>query len=68
MSLVATVLPKQKRTMGCQLHSFIRRIPMALGPLIGGMLIAATGKPLGFASPSRWRSCWRSSPLFSSNC
>ncbi len=40
MSLVATVLPKQKRTMGVSLHSFIRRIPMALGPLIGGILIA----------------------------
>jgi MFS family permease len=43
MSLVATVLPKQKRTMGVSLHSLIRRIPMALGPLIGGLLIARYG-------------------------
>ncbi len=47
MSLVATVLPKQKRTMGVSLHSFIRRIPMALGPLIGGLLIARYGETTG---------------------
>jgi MFS family permease len=47
MSLVATVLPKEKRTMGVSLHSFIRRIPMALGPLIGGLLIARYGETTG---------------------
>jgi MFS family permease len=47
MSLVATVLPKQKRTMGVSLHSLIRRIPMALGPLIGGLLIARFGETTG---------------------
>lgn len=44
MSLVATVLPQNKRTMGVSLHSFIRRIPMALGPMIGGLLIAGLGE------------------------
>ena len=39
MDLVARVLPKNKRTMGVSMHSLVRRIPMALGPLIGGLLI-----------------------------
>ncbi|MBN1425272.1 MFS transporter [Candidatus Fermentibacteria bacterium] len=44
MKLVSTVLPKEKRTMGVSLHSLVRRIPMALGPLVGGALIAARGE------------------------
>ncbi len=44
MSLVAAALPKEKRTMGVSLHSLVRRIPMALGPVIGGLLIAAYGE------------------------
>jgi MFS family permease len=44
MSLVAAVLPKNKRTMGVSMHSLVRRIPMALGPLIGGVLIANFGE------------------------
>jgi MFS family permease len=47
MSLVSSVLPKDKRTMGVSLHSFIRRIPMALGPMIGGLLIASFGEQDG---------------------
>ncbi|MCX6134285.1 MAG: MFS transporter [Ignavibacteriales bacterium] len=47
MDLVATVLPKSKRTMGVSLHSMVRRIPMALGPIIGGVLIGAFGETLG---------------------
>ncbi|MCE9615832.1 MAG: MFS transporter [Lentisphaerae bacterium] len=43
MGLVARVLPRNKRTMGVSLHSLVRRIPMALGPLIGGALIARLG-------------------------
>ena len=38
MDLVATALPKNKRTMGVSMHSLFRRIPMALGPIIGGAL------------------------------
>jgi MFS family permease len=44
---VASVLPKNKRTMGVSLHSLVRRIPMALGPVIGGALIVAYGEKDG---------------------
>lgn len=44
MSLVSTVLPKNKRTMGVSVHSLVRRFPMALGPVIGGVLIATFGE------------------------
>lgn len=47
MSLVATVLPNQKRTMGVSMHSLVRRIPMALGPVVGGLLIAWKGDIVG---------------------
>jgi MFS family permease len=43
MSLVSSVLPNNKRTMGVSLHSFVRRIPMALGPVVGGLLIGMYG-------------------------
>ncbi len=44
MSLVADVLPQNKRTMGVTMHSLVRRIPMALGPIIGGVLIGIYGE------------------------
>lgn len=47
MSLVSSSLPKNKRTMGVSVHSFIRRIPMALGPVLGGILIGSFGVPAG---------------------
>jgi MFS family permease len=47
MDLVSKVLPKNKRTMGVSMHSLVRRIPMALGPVIGGVLIGAYGEVLG---------------------
>jgi len=47
MDLVSTVLPKNKRTMGVSMHSLVRRIPMALGPIIGGMLIGIYGEVRG---------------------
>jgi MFS family permease len=47
MDLVATVLPKGKRTMGVSLHSLVRRVPMALGPIIGGALIEVFGEVRG---------------------
>ncbi len=47
MDMVSNVLPKNKRTMGVSLHSFVRRIPMALGPVIGGALIGAYGENKG---------------------
>ncbi|MEN8242528.1 MAG: MFS transporter [Chloroflexota bacterium] len=47
MGLVSTVLPKNKRTMGVSMHSLVRRIPMALGPVIGGALIGVYGEVHG---------------------
>lgn len=47
MSLVARVLPKRKRTMGVSLHSLVRRVPMALGPVVGGAFIGAWGVERG---------------------
>jgi len=44
MSLVSGVLPENKRTMGVTMHSLVRRIPMALGPIIGGVLIELYGE------------------------
>jgi MFS family permease len=47
MGLVAKVLPGRKRTMGVALHSLVRRVPMALGPLVGGLFIDWWGERLG---------------------
>jgi MFS family permease len=47
MSLVARVLPQNKRAMGVSMHSIIRRIPMGGGPVIGGVLIAHYGLVTG---------------------
>jgi MFS family permease len=47
MSLVARVLPKNKRTMGVSVHSLVRRVPMALGPVAGGAFIGAWGVERG---------------------
>jgi MFS family permease len=44
MSLMYRVLPQNKRTMGVSMHSLVRRIPMALGPLIGGLFIGIWGE------------------------
>jgi len=47
MSLIAKVLPQQKRTMGVSMHSLVRRIPMAIGPLLGGLFIGIWGERTG---------------------
>lgn len=47
MSVIARVLPASKRTMGVTMHSLVRRIPLALGPLLGGALIYAWGEKDG---------------------
>ncbi|MDD5206744.1 MAG: MFS transporter [Desulfobacterales bacterium] len=44
MSLIYKVLPQNKRTMGVSMHSLVRRIPMALGPLVGGVFIGIWGE------------------------
>jgi MFS family permease len=43
MSLITKTLGKNKTVMGISMHSIIRRIPMILGPLIGGYLIVTYG-------------------------
>jgi MFS family permease len=47
MDMVSRLLPKNKRTMGVSMHSLMRRIPMALGPLVGGGMISAWGEIAG---------------------
>jgi MFS family permease len=44
MDVVAKVLPMNKRTMGVSMHSLVRRIPMALGPILGGLCIGTWGE------------------------
>ncbi len=44
MSLTYKVLPQNKRIMGVSMHSLVRRIPMALGPLLGGLFIGIWGE------------------------
>ncbi len=43
MSLVDKSLPRNRRTMGVSMHSLARRAPMALGPIVGGVLIDRFG-------------------------
>jgi MFS family permease len=47
MDLVAQVLPTNKRTMGVSMHSLVRRIPMGLGPILGGLCISFWGDRSG---------------------
>lgn len=47
MGIVAKALPKNKRTMGVSMHSIVRRIPMSLGPIAGGICIGIWGEILG---------------------
>jgi MFS family permease len=47
MSLIYKVLPQNKRTMGVTMHSLVKRIPMALGPLLGGIFIGVWGEQQG---------------------
>jgi MFS family permease len=42
-SIVATSLEKHRHTMGIGVQSMIRRVPMLLGPLLGGWLLTRFG-------------------------
>ena len=46
MSLVNQAMPK-RQTMGISIHSLVRRIPMAIGPVVGGVLIGIYGMTQG---------------------
>ncbi len=43
MELVGRVLPRKKRAMGVTMHSLVRRIPMAVGPILGGICVDTWG-------------------------
>lgn len=47
LSLVRVTLPKNKQTMGVAVHSLVRRLPMAVGPVVGGYLVTVFGDVLG---------------------
>jgi MFS family permease len=44
MGLISGVLPKGQHVMGVSVHSLVRRVPMALGPLVGGAIITRYGE------------------------
>ncbi|MBF0159249.1 MAG: MFS transporter [Magnetococcales bacterium] len=44
MGLISQLLPANKRTMGISMHSMMARIPKAIGPVLGGALIAWLGE------------------------
>lgn len=43
LSLIYQSVPEAKRTMGVTMHSLVRRVPKALGPLLGGACLALLG-------------------------
>lgn len=47
LSLVSATVKTEKQTMGVSLHSLTRRIPMALGPVFGGLFITLYGIEAG---------------------
>lgn len=47
MSAVSKLLPFHKRTMGVSLHSIARRVPMAVGPVLGGLCVQRWGEQEG---------------------
>lgn len=47
MGIVSKALPANKRTMGVSMHSIVRRIPMSLGPIVGGVFIGIWGEVTG---------------------
>jgi MFS family permease len=46
-SVVATSLTARQHTMGIGVQSMVRRVPMMVGPLVGGWLITRFGWPQG---------------------
>lgn len=44
MSALSKILPFEKRTMGVSMHAIARRIPKALGPIVGGAFIMWWGE------------------------
>jgi MFS family permease len=42
-AVIGDALPKEKRAMGFTVQSMLKRVPMTLAPLVGGILIASMG-------------------------
>ncbi len=53
MALIVKTVGSQKAAMGISMHSIIRRIPMAIGPLLGALLIGTFGMEAGI----KWAFC-----------
>lgn len=47
MAVVSRTLPTNRRTMGVSMISIVRRMPKALGPVVGGVCIGLWGEILG---------------------
>lgn len=47
LSLISATVKLEKQTMGVSVHSLIKRIPMAIGPILGGILISIYGIEIG---------------------
>jgi MFS family permease len=47
-AIVGDSLPREQRAMGFTVQAILRRVPMALGPMAGGLLIARFGFATGF--------------------
>jgi len=47
LSMVSATVKKEKQTMGVSLHSLVKRVPMSLGPIMGGVLITTFGITVG---------------------
>jgi MFS family permease len=45
--LVTRAVPARNTAWGVSLHSLVRRVPMAVGPLVAGALVAAQGEVAG---------------------
>jgi MFS family permease len=46
-AVIGDALPKDRRAMGFTLQSLIKRVPMAIAPLVGGAFIARSGVTAG---------------------
>jgi MFS family permease len=46
-AVIGDALPKDRRAMGFTLQSLIKRVPMAIAPLVGGAFIAVSGVAAG---------------------
>ncbi|MEZ6197396.1 MAG: MFS transporter [Planctomycetota bacterium] len=47
MGLIAKSLPSDRQVMGVSMHSLVRRLPRAVGPILGGLFIDAWGIETG---------------------